>query len=94
MKNVIVKKLTNHLYSNCKIEIYKEERVIKFISYITEVVNVVYNDDKNEIYLKLLGHYSQTTTKQLNWFLKEYFDCYEFDKEKFRKCELIIIKKR
>ncbi len=91
MKNLIVKKLTNHPYSKCKIEIYKNEKYIRFISYITEVVNVVYNEDKNEIYLRLLGHYSKTTSKQVNWFLREYFDCYKIDIEKFQKCELIII---
>lgn len=89
--NVIVKKLTNHPYSQCKIEIHRKERYIRFISYITEVVNVVYNEDKNEIYLRLLGYYSKTTSKQVSWFLQEYFDCYKFDVEKLKKHELIII---
>ena len=92
MKNNIIKKLTNHKYSKCKIEIYKMEKYIRFISYETEVVNVVYNEDKNEIYLRLLGHYSKTTSKQVTWFLNEYFSYYKFDIKKFKKCELIIIK--
>lgn len=87
----MLKNLQIILIQNVKLKYIKKEKYIRFISYITEVVNVVYNEDKNEIYLRLLGHYSKTTSKQVNWFLREYFNCYKFDFEKFKKCELIII---
>lgn len=73
-QNEVVKKLSNHPYSKCKVVIYKEERTIKFISYITEVVVAIYNEGKEEVYLKVLGKYSQTTSKQARWFLNEYFE--------------------
>lgn len=73
-QNEVVKKLNNHPYSKCKVVIYKEEKTIKFISYTTEVVVVVYNEDKEEVYLKILGKYSKTTLTQVRWFLNEYFE--------------------
>lgn len=65
-------KLKNHPYCNCYV--LKDEDIIKLVSYITEVIIAVRNPkNKNEWFLKCTGTYSQTTRKQIGWFLREYF---------------------
>lgn len=52
----------------------KDDDIIKLVSYITEVIIAVRNPkNKNEWFLKCTGTYSQTTRKQIGWFLREYF---------------------
>ena len=65
-------KLKNHPYCNCYV--LKDNDIIKLVSYITEVIIAVRNPkNKNEWFLKCTGTYSQTTRKQISWFLREYF---------------------
>lgn len=65
-------KLKNHPYCNCYV--LKDDDIIKLVSYITEVIIAVRNPkNKNEWFLKCTGTYSQTTRKQISWFLREYF---------------------
>ena len=65
-------KLKNHPY--CKCYVLKDNDIIKLVSYITEVIIAVRNPkNKNEWFLKCTGTYSQTTRKQISWFLREYF---------------------
>lgn len=65
-------KLKIHPYCNCYV--LKDIDIIKLVSYITEVIIAVRNPkNKNEWFLKCTGTYSQTTRKQISWFLREYF---------------------
>lgn len=65
-------KLKDHPYCNCYV--LKDNDIIKLVSYITEVIIAVRNPkNKNEWFLKCTGTYSQTTRKQISWFLREYF---------------------
>ena len=65
-------KLKDHPYCNCYV--LKDNNIIKLVSYITEVIIAVRNPkNKNEWFLKCTGTYSQTTRKQISWFLREYF---------------------
>lgn len=65
-------KLKNHPY--CKCYVLKDNDKITLVSYITEVIIAVRNPkNKNEWFLKCTGTYSQTTRKQISWFLREYF---------------------
>ena len=64
--------LKEHPYCNCYV--LKDDDIIKLVSYITEVIIAVRNPkNKNEWFLKCTGTYSQTTRKQIGWFLREYF---------------------
>ena len=65
-------KLKEHPY--CKCYVLKDNDKITLVSYITEVIIAVRNPkNKNEWFLKCTGTYSQTTRKQIGWFLREYF---------------------
>lgn len=65
-------KLKIHPYCNCYV--LKDNNKITLVSYITEVIIAVRNPkNKNEWFLKCTGTYSQTTRKQITWFLREYF---------------------
>lgn len=65
-------KLKDHPYCNCYV--LKDNYKITLVSYITEVIIAVRNPkNKNEWFLKCTGTYSQTTRKQIVWFLREYF---------------------
>ena len=65
-------KLKDHPYCNCYV--LKDNDKITLVSYITEVIIAVRNPkNKNEWFLKCTGTYSQTTRKQISWFLREYF---------------------
>lgn len=63
-------KLKNHPYCNCYV--LKGNDVINFISYTTHVIIAV-KSMENEWHLVCTGTYSQTTRKQIGYFLKEYF---------------------
>lgn len=66
-------KLKNHQYCNCYIEMDNIENPtqISFISYRTVVIYATKKD--NVWYIECSGTYSQTTRKQIGWFLREYF---------------------
>lgn len=65
-------KLKDHPY--CKCYVLKENNVINFISYTTTVIIAVKStENENEWHLVCTGTYSQTTQKQISWFLREYF---------------------
>lgn len=61
-----IKKLTDHCYSQCHVEIAPNGE-ISFFSYVTLVCRI-----DAEGWLECTGTYSQTTRKQIGWFLKEY----------------------
>ena len=61
-----IKKLTDHRYSQCHVEIAPDGGV-SFFSYVTLVCHI-----DAEGWLECTGTYSQTTRKQIGWFLKEY----------------------
>lgn len=65
------RKLTNHKYAKCHIEI-EDNGTINFISYTTLVISAVPFEEYGYI-LYCTGTYSQSTRKQIGWFLKEYF---------------------
>ena len=66
-------KLKNHPYCNCYVEMDNIENPtqISFISYRTLVIYATKEDDVWNI--QCSGTYSQTTRKQIGYFLKEYF---------------------
>ena len=63
-----IEKLNNHKYAKCRVE--KENGRTCFISYSTPVIFIEYHD--GERYIECTGTYSQTTRKQIGYFLKEY----------------------
>ena len=62
----MVKKLTDHAYSQCHIEI-DAMGGIHFISYKTEAITI-----SPAGWLTRNGIYSPTTRKQIGWFMREY----------------------
>ena len=62
------RKLNNHKYAQCCIEIENER--ICFVSYRTPVIFIEYRN--GERFIECTGTYSQTTRKQIGWFLREY----------------------
>ena len=66
-------KLKNHPYCNCYVELDNIENPteIIFISYKTLVIYATKKD--NVWHIECSGTYSQTTRKQISWFLREYF---------------------
>jgi hypothetical protein len=65
------RKLTNHKHSQCHVEI-EDNGTINFISYTTLVIRAVPFEGYGYI-LYCTGTYSQSTRRQIGWFLKEYF---------------------
>ena len=61
------RKLKDHKYAQCKVLVTPNQ--IAFVSYRTTVI--VADLETREI--ECGGTYSQTTRKQIGWFLKEYF---------------------
>ena len=61
----MIKKLNDHRYSQCHVEITTAGD-INFFSYATLVCRI------EEGWLSCTGLYSMTTRKQIGWFLKEY----------------------
>lgn len=70
---MIKTKLKNHPYCNCYVLMDNIENPteVDFISYTTEVIIASKVDD--EWYIQCTGTYSQTTRKQIGYFLCEYF---------------------
>lgn len=68
----IKKKLNSHPYSNCYVEVTPDRTIVRFISYTTLVIEVNINVDGTREF-ECMGTFSQTTRKQIDYFLKEYF---------------------
>lgn len=68
---MVVKKLKNHPHAQCRIE----ESLFRIVmySYTTAVIIADWNRDNEEWEVSCTGTYSQTTRKQIGWFLQEYF---------------------
>lgn len=75
---MIKQKLKSHPYCNCYILLDNIDNPteIHFISYITEVITAI--RIKDVWYIKCSGTYSQTTRKQICWFLREYFPMIDY----------------
>lgn len=65
------RRLTNHKSAQCHVCI-EDDGTIYFFSYSTLVIQADHIDNDNYI-LFCTGTYSNTTRKQIGWFLKEYF---------------------
>ncbi len=63
-----IRKLTDHKSSKCHVELLGNG--IDFISYTTPVIYIRYIN--GERHIECTGTYSQTTRKQIGYFLKEY----------------------
>jgi len=70
MGHIMIKRLTNHKSAQCHVVV--EEKVIEFWSYSTMVIRAT-NILGGVWSLNCTGTYSQTTRRQIGWFLKEYF---------------------
>lgn len=62
----MIKKLTDHPYSKCRVYIDTMGRT-HFISYNTEAISI-----NPAGWLTCYGLYSRTTIKQIGWFMREY----------------------
>ena len=60
-------KLINHPYAQAYIRLYDSGKIV-FISYSTPVIIV-----SADGWMRCTGTYSQTTRKQIGWFLRERF---------------------
>lgn len=67
-----VVKLEKHRSSQCHVVLF-DNGDISFYSYSTLVISAVCNKEENCYFLSCTGTYSQTTRRQISWFLKEYF---------------------
>ena len=67
----IKKNLSAHPSCKCHVELTPDRKIIRFISYTTLVIQVEINNGLREF--ECMGTFSQTTKKQIGWFLKEYF---------------------
>ena len=70
----MIKKLKNHPYAQCKVEI-ENDRII-FISKRTTVIFIINSDGVRHI--ECTGTYSATTRKQIGYFCKEYLPEYSY----------------
>ena len=78
-------KLKNHQYCQCHVEVEKvhnncdnSDRIeLWFVSYVTGVIHAyeepVESETPRGFRIECTGTYSQTTRKQIGYFLKEYF---------------------
>lgn len=66
------KRLKEHSQANCYVQI--ELNYIRFISYTTTVIEAYKIPDTDLYNISCSGTYSQTTRRQISWFLKEYFN--------------------
>ena len=62
------KKLTNHPYAQCHVEI--DGDTIIFVSYSIAVIFIINRGGQR--FVECTGTYSATTRKQIGYFLKEY----------------------
>ena len=66
-----VRKLADHPYAQCHVETdYNGD--INFVSYATTVIMI------RGQHIFCTGTYSQTTAKQIGWFLREYFPRFNY----------------
>ena len=67
-------KLMNHKYAQCYVE--QDGNKTVFVSYSTPVIFIIYENGRR--WVECTGTYSQTTRKQIGYFLKEYLPefCY------------------
>lgn len=70
-------KLKDHKASQCHVVI-DDNKNIYFISYTTEVIRATVNPATGNYELSCSGTYSNTTAKQINWFLSEYFPVFNY----------------
>ena len=68
---MMIKKITDHEYANCFVEIADNGNV-NFWSYSTLVAQIVVDEETGFRWLYVRGLYSMTTRKQLGWFMREY----------------------
>lgn len=61
-------RLNDHKHANCYIE--QDGNKTIFVSYSTPVIFITY--ENGERHIECTGTYSQTTRKQIGYFLKEY----------------------
>src|SRR5574344_1363003 len=71
--------LKKHKSAQCHIDLF-DNGDIRFISYTTTVIYYCKHLDR----LYCTGTYSQTTRKQIGWFLREYFPCVSY--QNMRNC--------
>jgi len=68
----IKKKLSAHPYCKCYVELTPDRKIIRLISYTTLVIQVEI-DENGLREFECMGTFSQTTRKQIIYFLREYF---------------------
>lgn len=61
-------KLNNHKHANCYVE--QDGNKTVFVSYSTPVIFIIHENGAR--FIECTGTYSQTTRKQIGYFLKEY----------------------
>ena len=66
-----VYKLRDHTSAQCKVVVNNEASTIDFISYVTRVISVRFNEAGQRM-IECTGTYSPTTRKQIGWFVREY----------------------
>ena len=77
----MIKKLTDHPYSQCHVVI-NAKGGIHFISYRTEVITISPSG-----WLTCYGLYSATTRRQITWFMREYCSPLTFNDAKRCYCD-------
>lgn len=71
MFNIIARQpLSHHQYAQCGVYDFGDK--LEFESYNTTVI-IAEKQDDGTWYVYCTGTYSQTTRKQIGWFLKEFF---------------------
>lgn len=84
-----IRRLEQHKSAQCHVCI-ENDGTIYFISYSTLVIKAV-PDENGLYYLSCTGTYSNTTRRQIGWFLKEYFgDVTYYDMKESAECGNII----
>lgn len=61
-------RLNDHKHANCHVE--QDGNKTTFVSYSTPVIFIIHEDGAR--FIECTGTYSQTTRKQIGYFLKEY----------------------
>lgn len=65
-----IARLKNHRYAQCYTITYPNGD-ITFVSYRTPIIYISHTSEGKRL-IQCTGTYSQTTRKQIGWFLKEY----------------------
>lgn len=66
-------KLKNHKYAQCSVSVHEEYGVIDFMSYETLVVRALKCESGASWLVCFNQRFSRITSKQIRWFLQEYF---------------------